>query len=443
MLTQIVQLYLNFELNNMSRKLATIQTIKELLPIPGADSIELATFENIGWKCVVKKDEFQIGDKAVYFEIDSLLPLTPTFEFLAKGNTPKKMTLDGGEVVEGYRLKTVKLRGQLSQGLALPIARVFLSNHKYEIIIKESLAKPRITVTPDRVTLKFQSEEQRKQKEFIALGFVVDILANNKVLQSYRKADDFDDSEIVLFSDKNDKHIHATNFFQDNNEDLSEILNIYKYEPPISPELAGIAKGNFPSFIPKTDETRIQNCWNMVQKYKDLSWYASIKYDGSSATFYKKDGEFGACSRNLELKETESNTFWQIANKFDLKNKLPEGFAVQGEVYGEGIQKNPHKIKGTDFRVFNVYDINEGKYLDFDDMFEFVKKLGIHCVDTFDDHITGFCHELENKTMQELLDLADETELEGLVFRPLKEITDPNFGRVSFKVISNKYLLKN
>jgi hypothetical protein len=93
--------------------------------------------------------------------------------------------------------------------------------------------------------------------------------------------------------------------------------------------------------------------------------------------------------------------------------------------------------------VFNVYDINEGKYLDFDDMYEFVKKLKTHCVDTFDDHITGFCHELENKTMQELLDLADETELEGLVFRPLKEITDPSFGRVSFKVISNKYLLKN
>jgi RNA ligase (TIGR02306 family) len=429
----------------MSRKLATIQTIKELLPIPGADSIELATFENIGWKCVVKKDEFQIGDKAVYFEIDSLLPLTPTFEFLAKGNTPKKMTLDGGEVVEGYRLKTVKLRGQLSQGLALPIARVFLSNHKYKIIIKESLAKPRITVTPDRVTLKFQSEEQRKQKEFIALGFVVDILANNKVLQSYRKADDFDDSEIVLFSDKNDKHIHATNFFQDNNEDLSEILNIYKYEPPISPELAGIAKGNFPSFIPKTDETRIQNCWNMVQKYKDLSWYASIKYDGSSATFYKKDGEFGACSRNLELKETESNTFWKIANKFDLKNKLPEGFAVQGEVYGEGIQKNPHKIKGTDFRVFNVYDINEGKYLDFEKMIYFVDKLNLSFAKTIKlDKINNiYYNNITNLTMQDLLDLADETGLEGLVFRPLQEINDPNFGRVSFKVISNKYLLKN
>ena len=96
------------------RKLATIRTVTEILPIKGADMIVLAVVD--GWKCVVKKDEFKAGDSAVYCEIDSFLPIKPEFEFLRKSSF-KRM----GDK-EGFRLRTVKLRGQISQGLLLPIS---------------------------------------------------------------------------------------------------------------------------------------------------------------------------------------------------------------------------------------------------------------------------------------------------------------------------------
>lgn len=329
------------------RKLATIQTIKQLLPIEGADAIELALFENILWKCVVKKNEFAVGDKAVYFEIDSLLPLVPQFEFLARGSTPKKTLLEDGRIVEGYRLKTIKLRGQLSQGLALPIEK------------------------------------------------------------------DYEEGK-----------------------DLTDIIGVHKYEPPVNPQLAGQVKGNFPSFIPKTDEERIQTCWNIVEKYQDIKWYSALKVDGSSCTIYHLD-DFGVCSRNLDLLETEGNSFWKVANKYNLKEKMPKGYAIQSELHGEGIQGNKHQVKGIDLAVFNVYDINNGKYLNLKEAREFTENLGLKFVEIVEENIT-----LERLTMDDLMAKADATGLEGLVFRPMEEINDISFGRVSFKVISNRYLLK-
>lgn len=101
---------------NTERKLVTVRTVSELAPIDGADNIEVATVD--GWKCVVKKGEFKIGDRGVYFEIDSLLPIHPLFSFLANKGT-RRMMIDGVEKI-GYRLKTIKLKGQVSQGLLLP-----------------------------------------------------------------------------------------------------------------------------------------------------------------------------------------------------------------------------------------------------------------------------------------------------------------------------------
>lgn len=100
------------------RKLATIQVIKELKPIKKADRIEVAVIN--GWECVVKKGEFNVGDKGVYFEIDAILPLDSKYEFLEKSSYKKEDEYNP----EGYRLRTAKLRGQISQGLILPL-RVF------------------------------------------------------------------------------------------------------------------------------------------------------------------------------------------------------------------------------------------------------------------------------------------------------------------------------
>ncbi len=98
----------------MSRKLASIQRIWKTEPIEGADRIELAYV--MGWKCVVKKGEFQPMDPAVYFEIDSFLPIRPEFEFLRAGSYQKNDV-----VGEGFRLRTQRFRGQISQGLLLPL----------------------------------------------------------------------------------------------------------------------------------------------------------------------------------------------------------------------------------------------------------------------------------------------------------------------------------
>lgn len=98
-----------------TRKLATIRVVDEVLPIANADAIELVRFS--GWQCVSKKGEFKAGDKAVYFEIDSMLPEKDTrFAFLAKTGTKAVMG------VNYYRLKTMRMRGELSQGLALPVS---------------------------------------------------------------------------------------------------------------------------------------------------------------------------------------------------------------------------------------------------------------------------------------------------------------------------------
>lgn len=126
----------------MERKLATIVKIDNIQPIPDADSIELAYIR--GWKVVVRKGEYKVGDLAIYYEIDSFLPVKPEFEFLRKTCYKRLPT---GE--EGFRLKTIKLRGQISQGLLTPLTfdgkegddvTEFLGITKYEPPIPAVLA---------------------------------------------------------------------------------------------------------------------------------------------------------------------------------------------------------------------------------------------------------------------------------------------------------------
>lgn len=337
----------------MERKLASIRVISELLPIEGADKIELAIID--GWKVVVAKDVgHKVGDKVVYCEIDSFLPIKDEFEFLRKSSY-KKMS-DGSE---GFRLKTIKLRGQISQGLILPLSLIEYTNVNFEVGM-----------------------------------------------------------------------------------DVTLMLGITKYEPPIPAELAGKVKGLFPSFIQKTDEERVQNLsvdyeqWKVQSKHK---FYVTEKLDGTSATFYVKDGEFGVCSRNLELLETEGNTFWKVARELDLENKmksLGRNIAIQSELIGESVQGNPYKIKGQTIRCFNLFNIDTQEYSSLTDFKDTIEMLGLKSVPILD---TNF--KLPD-TIDELLKFADsKSELnpnydrEGIVIRTLDK-------KISFKVISNKFLLK-
>ena len=325
------------------RKLASIRKIASIRPIPGADAIECVTVD--GWEVVTKKGEFQVGDFAIYCEIDSWVP-TELAPFLSKGKEPREFN-----GVKGERLKTIKLRGQLSQGLLLPYAVI------------------------GRIAAE--------------------------------------------------------------GEDVTEELNIQKWEKPINPQLAGLAKGNFPSFIPKTDQERIQNIKHVLEDRQE-KYEVTIKLDGSSFTAYHRDGVFGVCSRNLELKPSESNAFWQVATKYLLEHTLPSmgNYAIQGELIGPGIQGNQEKLKELDLYVFDVFDIDAQTYLNAEERYEFVGQLCLNHVPVVFKSINA------PESLDEVLKMAEGPSLhpkvnrEGLVFKSTRN------PQLSFKAISNSWLLK-
>lgn len=366
--------------NNTKRKLATIRRISDILPIEGADSIELAVVD--GWRVVIAKNAgHKKGELVIYCEIDSFLPIRDEFEFLRK-TSYKKMGY-----AEGFRLKSLKLRGQVSQGLILPINILNSKDPDSEMIIGES-----------------------KQP-----------WGNQLQLGPY-------DNAIVI----------------EEGADVTDFLGIVKYEPPIPAELSGKVKGYFPSFLRKTDSERVQNLIKEYEFYKtsnETQYYVTEKLDGSSATFYWKDGEFGVCSRNLELLETEDNTFWRVARKMDLEKKLKsngKNLCLQGELIGEGIQGNPYGIKGQTVRFFDVFDIDNQIYYGLP-MFlatiqHIIKAETVPILET--EFILPAAIEEMVKYADGKSTLNPKTQREGVVVRSY----DRSIG---FKSISNNFLLKS
>jgi RNA ligase (TIGR02306 family) len=353
------------------RKMASIRKIDDIRPIEGADAIECAVVG--GWNVVVKKGEFAVGDLAVYCEIDSWIP-TELAPFLSKGKEPREY-----EGVKGERLRTIKLRGQVSQGLLLPVDHVdgvpFITGWHHED----------------------------------GIGTMVMVVEG---------------------------------------QDITECLNIQKWEAPISAQLAGQAKGTFPtSLIPKTDQERVQNLVKEIAAAAEsgAQFEVTEKLEGSSMTCYVIRGEFGVCSRNLDLKRDENNTFWKVAIEEGIEEKMRRvgaahrpygGFAIQGELIGPGIQGNIYKLSKPEFRVFDVYDIQEGKYLNPADRRELVDCLGLKHVpvllvdkDVLINDVQEILTWAEGKSK-----LNENQEREGIVF---KEVN----GGMTFKAISNKYLL--
>lgn len=338
------------------RKMATVRHVDAVNPIPDADAIEVATVG--GWRVVIKKGEFEAGDLAVYCEIDSWIPneLAP---FLSKGSEPREYN-----GVRGERLRTVRLRGQVSQGLLLPL----------------TVMNPRMD----------------------ELGDYLD------------RAEGFD---------------------------CSEWLNIQKWEAPIPAQLAGEVRGAFPGFIPKTDQERVQNLVAELAEWskQGAEWEVTEKLDGSSMTVYVMQDDAGVCSRNLNLRETDGNSLWRTARKRNLIEKIQStgrNLALQGELVGEGIQGNPYKICGQEFYLFDIYDCDRGEYLRADQRQQLARDLDIV-------HVPLLGREHSEFTVEQLLEQAQgpsalrrETEREGLVFKCVTEA-------VSFKAISNKFLLKS
>ena len=343
------------------RKLASIQRIQSLSPIKDADSIEVA--QVLGWKVVVRKGDFNVGDLVVYCEIDSLLPERPEFEFLRNNK---------------FRIRTVRLRGQISQGICFPLNVLSLETRWHV----QELEKARIM------------------------------------------------------------RIHGANGAEGMN--VTNDLGIIKYEPPIPAELAGEVKGAMPSFIIKTDEDRIQILPQIPVKYGGLQFIVTEKLDGSSTTYYWKDGGFGVCGRNWEYREDSRNSMWRFARENKIEEKMRElgrNLAFQGEIIGEGIQKNRYKLKGQSVRFFCMFDIDKFQYLPYDEMLPLLDEFGLEpvpCVDWNYTLPTSIDEIIEYATGKSLLN--PQTQREGVVFVRYDE---SELGRISFKSISNKFLIDN
>ena len=333
----------------MKRKLVTIRKISKIEDIKRADRIQKATVD--GWTVVIACNEFKTGEDILFVEIDSFLPLRPEFEFLK--NCYKKLP-DG---TEGYRLRSIRLRRTLSQGLILPIKLIDGLEREYD-------------------------------------------------------------------------------------KDYAEALGITKYEALIPAQLAGDVVGMFPGFLcPRTDQERVQNLPEYFEEHSDIEFEVSEKLDGSSCSIMWDSENFRVCSRNIELKEGE-NTLWNLAKKYELPRKLRKltPHSIQGEIIGEGIQKNPYKLKGQDFYVFDIYNIDERRYLTSDERVGMCEELGLKHVPIVD------IIKLKNYTMNKLLqyvegksNLNPTREREGCVFKSNSLIDGHT---ISFKAINNKFLLK-
>jgi len=317
-------------------ELATYETITEILPIEGADRIELARVQ--GWQSVIRKGEFKVGDQVIFVPIDTVLTPSAWNEHLQDKNDPSKP----------IRLKTVKLRGVVSQGL----------------ILRTSLISAQ---------------------------------------------------EIWDHSD-------------DPAEDtsLAGMLGITKYEKPVPAHLAGQVAGDFPTnLLSRTDEDNLKSNIEVLDELKQADFVeATLKIDGTSATYIKElDNSFRVCSRNLELKDTESNVHWQMARKYDIWNKVLPGYAIQGEIAGPGIQGNPGGLSEVTLFVFNVINLYFRKPLarvNWHLVFKDIPVVDVYKVwtkrefaemniDSLQEYVNGFKHD------------TNKTPIEGLVFRGIKD----------------------
>ena len=374
------------------RKLASIRRIADIQPIEGADAIEVAVVD--GWKVVVKRGEFAVGDLALYLEIDSWVPheLAP---FLSKGQEPR--VYNG---VKGERLRTIRLRGQVSQGLLLPIC------------VAEDYIN--IWCNSDGSDIPVNLPERLEIKEGADLTEILGIQKWEAVLPAQLQG-----------------------------------------------QAAGMFPTDL---IPKTDQERIQNCFGDIQKrakrfatekvwnaetqtleehpvvipadFKEPTYEVTLKLDGSSCTIFRWENELRVCSRNLELKindENRDNSFVAMALK--VGHRIPNGVAVQGELMGPGIQGNREGFTETRFFVFDIYDIDNRFYIDSISRQVACNEYGIDMVPVID------ARAVAPESVDAGLAMAEGASInhkvrEGLVWKCNE---DPSF---SFKTISNAFLLK-
>ena len=383
----------------MERELAHVEKIIDIQPIPGADRVELATV--LGWKVMVRKGQFKVGDLAVYIEIDSECPHEEPFTFLEKNH---------------YKIKTQKyFKGTvLSQGLLMSLD---------DLNIPADSVREGDGLT-EKLHIKYSTPEDNYRKRPTADKYKQMARRNPNLFKRrwakwMMKRPWGKKVMFALFGRKQDK------------------------------------KRGWPEWVVKTDEIRCQNIpWILDKKGP---WIVSEKIDGISSTYTLKRGrglfgkdEFYVCSRNV-VQETpdqdnwyDTNVYWEIEKIYNMRAVLSvlmdlldvDWITIQGEIYGHKIQKRDYGMKDIDFAAFNLITSENGRY-GTEEMEEILRdRCGIPCVPIVDSNY------MLPDTIDEILEYAgsessqiDGGMREGVVFRSKD-------GSDSFKAVSNEYLLK-
>lgn len=352
----------------MPRQLVSVRTVSKLVPISGADRVELAWVD--GWRAVVLKGQFTAGDSVVFIETDAAIQAVddPRFAFLRKGCLKQWRDKD---VVIGQclRIRTIRLAGQISQGVVLPVA-------------------------------DFAEELSR------------------------------DDSLESL--------LNVVHF-----DDLREEMTV-----KLGNRVATETKGSFPSFVPKTDEERIQNLPTIFDEHRNTLFEVTLKLDGCSMsvgyspTYYPDDPYF-VCKRSLRLRDI-GDRFNEAAKKLLLPDALKalcertgEELCLQGELIGPGIESNRGKVTEDSFNVFRCWSITRGAWLPVQEWRILCSAWGVPTVPLIEEAFPALS---VYPTVDSLVEWASGATRNGLPAEGyiLKSLD----GETHFKVLNPIYLLK-
>lgn len=383
-----------------ARMLAHVEEVVNIEPIPNCDNIEYVTV--LGWHVIQKKNSVKVGDKVVYIEIDSQVPKdNPSFAFLESRK---------------YKVKSIKMKGVISQGLIMAFGDLGLNPDNYNI---------GDDLTDKLGIVKIDTEEEQRLKE---------------------------EEDALNLARSNHKK-----FF--NNKLVKFLMKFAWFRKLVLPKRAKDTKG-FPSWIHKTDETRIENLPNILSDQNKV-WLKTEKIDGTSSTFaLRKLGrnkfEFVVCSRNvrqahkmtLEDLKNNPNKYWEIALRYNIETVLKALLEksndpvviLQGEIIGEGIQGNPYKLKGSQFKAYNLIFSDPGKNtytrMNSNNGKEMLEPYGIDWVPILGETTLPSTIEEMKMEAEGESKITKGVKREGIVYRSLD-------GQESFKNVSNSYLLKH
>ena len=413
--------------SKQERELAYVVTIDEIRPIPNYDRVEHARVG--GWWMIVQKGQFNVGDPAIYFEIDSKVPSDrECFAFLEKRN---------------YKIKTLRMCKVISQGLLMHASD--FGWKALPAVLGVDGTDAEACIVDGKGERHYVNDESRFLTKELGVTY----------------ADDEDNKRKAPSADKYKKMAQRhPNIFK---KSWARWLMRREWGRKLMFIFFGKKKdkkGGWPSWVSKTDEERVQNMPWILEDEGD--WIITEKIDGSSTTFTMKRGrhknEFYVCSRNVCFDSVDkpcyydTNIYWEMAQKYDMFNVLnkllermpnADWVTIQGETYGAGVQKRDYSLTGHDFAAFNLITSDKGRW-NSNAMKNFLENgFNVPCVPVIEssfsfnqlDQLNGETRLDKILTLAEGKSMIDGLPREGLVLRSVD-------GTQSFKAVSNSFLLK-